>query len=89
MNDILDDLQKRFAGAADFSVRRLRIAGTDCVLCFLDGLVSGADVADFVLRPLIRLPGPLSPAFLLERAVTGGAIFSASSTRPASARCRW
>lgn len=73
MNDILDDLQKRFAGAADFSVRRLRIAGTDCVLCFLDGLVSGADVADFVLRPLIRLPGPLSPAFLLERAVTGGA----------------
>ena len=73
MNDILDDLQKRFAGAADFSARKLRIAGADCVLCFLDGLVSGADVADFVLRPLTRLPGPLPPAFLLERAVTGGA----------------
>ena len=73
MNDILDDLQKRFAGAADFTARKLRLAGVDCVLSFLDGLVSGADVADYVVRPLARLPGPLAPADLLNRTVTGGA----------------
>lgn len=65
-------LQKRFAGAADYTERRLELAGNACTLCFVDGLVSGAELGELVLRPLSALPGPLSPEALLARAMDGG-----------------
>ena len=72
MDAFMEDLKKRFAGAADFTQRSLRAAGVDCSLCFLDGLCAGAEIADFVLRPLGRLAEPLSPAALLDRALRDG-----------------
>ena len=72
MDAFMEDLKKRFAGAADFTQRSLRAAGVDCSLCFLDGLCAGSEIADFVLRPLGRLAEPLSPAALLDRALRDG-----------------
>ena len=70
--DFLSELQKRFDGAADFTVRTVQAAGIDCTLCFLDGLTSGSEIAEFVIRPLGRLEGTLTPAELLERTVRDG-----------------
>ena len=73
MDAFLEELQRRFDRAADFTARELRAAGVDCTLCFIDGLTSGAEIAEFVIRPLGRLAGPLAPAVLLDRALSGGA----------------
>ena len=70
--DFLEELKKRFDGAADFTVRGLRAAGLDCALVFIDGLVSGSEVAEFVIRPLGRIAGNLTPGFLLDRVLNGG-----------------
>ena len=66
-------LQTRFAGAADFTARTLTVARTPCTLCFLDGLVSGSEIGELVIRPLERLTWQLSPTLLLERILNGGA----------------
>ena len=71
--DVLDELKNRFANAADFTARALTVAGTPCTLCFLDGLVSGAEIGELVIRPLERLSWQLAPEQLLERVLTGGA----------------
>lgn len=70
--EILESLRRLFAEAADFTERALCFAGVDCTLCFVDGLVSGAEIAEFVIRPLGQLPGTLTPAELLERTLRDG-----------------
>lgn len=71
--DLLNELNTRFAHAADFTVRPLAVAGTPCTLCFLDGLVSGSEIGELVIRPLGRLSWQLGPRLLLDRVLTGGA----------------
>lgn len=71
--DLLSELNMRFAHAADFTVRALAVAGTPCTLCFLDGLVSGSEIGELVIRPLGRLSWQLGPDLLLDRVLTGGA----------------
>jgi len=71
--DDFSQLQARFTEAADFTTRALVVAGMPCTLCFLDGLVSGAEIGELVIRPLERLSWQLSPASLLDRILTGGA----------------
>ena len=70
--DFLSELRSSFEEAADFTERRLLAAGSDCTLLFIDGLTSGSEIADFVIRPLGRLTGTLTPAELLERALKDG-----------------
>lgn len=47
-------LREAFRGCADFEYRRLRAGapGAGVFVCWLDGLISGADAAESVLRPL-------------------------------------
>lgn len=78
--DFLLELKQRFHGAADFTVRELEAAGVGCTLLFLDGLCSGAEIAEFVIRPLGRLSGPLAPPPLLDWALAGG-VEAASASR--------
>ena len=80
MDIFAEELKKRFAGAADFTLRELRAAGVDCSLCFLDGLCAGSEIAEFVIRPLGRLSGSLAPSPLLEWALAGG-VEAASGSR--------
>ena len=70
--DVLSEIQNRFIGAADFTVREITAAGVQCSLCFVDGLTSGSEIADFVIRPLGRLTEALTPADLLERTIRNG-----------------
>lgn len=72
MDDLARVLAARFAQAADFTERTLRLGGVDCTLFFLDGLTSGAELAEFVVRPLVRL-APLTADALAECALNGGA----------------
>ena len=82
--DFLLELKQRFHGAADFTVRELEAAGVGCRLLFLDGLCSGAEIAEFVIRPLGRLSGPLAPSPLVDWALAGG-VEAASASRCADA----
>ncbi len=41
-----------FEGAADFETRSVTAGGVPVTVYFIDGLTSGGDIADFVLRPL-------------------------------------
>lgn len=45
-------LRAVFASCGDFCERSLAPGGLSCSLFFLDGLVSGGDIAEYVLRPL-------------------------------------
>ena len=68
-----------FDGAADFETRAVMAGGVPVTVFFVDGLTSGGDIADFVLRPLAELaPGTESEIF--ERA-DSGAVWCAAMTR--------
>ena len=45
-------LAARFEGAADFETRKVISGGNELEIFFLDGLTSGRDIADFIVRPL-------------------------------------
>ena len=79
MDIFAEELKKRFAGAADFTLRELRAAGVDCSLCFLDGLCAGSEIAEFVIRPLGRLSGSLAPSALLDWALNSGVEAASAS----------
>ena len=72
MDCFAEALTARFAQAADFTCRSIQAAGLDCSLLFLDGLTSGSDMADFVLRPLRQNTTPLAPAALAEKLLQDG-----------------
>jgi len=67
-----EGLRELFGGAADFVAREVDAGGHRLLCCFLDGLTSGGDIADFVLRPLARAPDAPDEAALLARALAGG-----------------
>ena len=77
-------LRAAFASCGDFCERSLAPGGLMCSLFFLDGLVSGGDIAEYVLRPLSAFPGgtdcfaeqPDLPERVLSYALSG-AVWSA------------
>lgn len=72
-----EQIGEAFRADADLCRRPLRTGGTDCTLCFLDGMVSGSDLAEFVVRPLLRLPrAPGEP--LLPRAMAAVTVGAAA-----------
>ena len=63
-------LRRIFAGAGDFIVRELICGGRQLYAYMIDGLVSGADASEYVLRPLSRLePGTMEE--LYRRSLAG------------------
>ncbi len=46
-----------FRDAADLEERNLRLGAVKATAFFIDGLTSGGDIADFVLKPLMQLAG--------------------------------
>lgn len=76
-------VQKLFSGCADLQTRRVAAGGGGELLwvCWFDGLVDGAQVADELLRPLTdpaRFPSGCGPA--LEQAARG-LVYAGSMTR--------
>lgn len=48
-----DNIRAIFGGAGDFNVRYLRCGEFTLVLYAIDGLTSGGDIADFVVKPIL------------------------------------
>lgn len=77
-----ENTKKIFSGCDDFESRDVHITGTSVhiFVCWLDGTVSGAEVAEQVLRPLTdpaRFAGAVSEKDVLED-LAGGAVYSSS-----------
>lgn len=49
-----EEIQSRFRGTGDFIVRELRCCGFDLYAYAVDGLVSGADMSDYVIKPIAQ-----------------------------------
>lgn len=47
-----EQIKRIFGGSADFESHLIFSGGHALTVCFLDGLTSGSEIADFVLRPL-------------------------------------
>ncbi len=65
-----ENICRIFAGAGDFIVRELDCGGQRLYAYMIDGLVSGADASEYVLRPLSRL-APGTPEALYRRSLAG------------------
>ena len=66
----MEDVQACFGDTADLNTRQITVGGQRLRLLFLDGLTSGGDIAELVLRPLrenLRADGRQT---LLEQAET-------------------
>lgn len=68
--DVGRALETAFRGAGDFCIRPIRTGGLDCTLYFLDGVTSGSEIAESVLRPLTGLRTGLRPGELLRTVLT-------------------
>lgn len=49
-----EEIQSRFRGTGDFIVRELRCCGFGLYAYAVDGLVSGADMSDYVIKPIAQ-----------------------------------
>ena len=82
------DIQAIFVNAGDFEQRTVLAGGQTLTAFFIDGLTSGGDIAEYVLRPLGRLaPGPMQAVY--DRALCGGvwcASVSEADTADAAAQ---
>ena len=76
-------LAARFAGAADFETRKVLCGGQLLTVLFLDGLTSGGDIAEQVVRPLAQMTDEAREEVLYTRALQGG-VWCASVKEPES-----
>ena len=83
-----EDIRAIFQDAGDFEERTVLAGGQTLTAFFIDGLTSGGDIAEYVLRPLGRLaPGPMQAVY--DRALCGGvwcASVSAADSPDAAAQ---
>ena len=74
LNDV--NLRGIFSGAGDFCTRELVAGGQTVYAYFIDGLVSGSEIAEFVFKPLRENLTEGTPAQLLAQA-RHGAVYNA------------
>ena len=76
-------LTAQFENAADFETRKVLCGGQLLTVLFLDGLTSGGDIAEQVLRPLAQMTDEAREEVLYTRALQGG-VWCASVKEPES-----
>ena len=76
-------LTAQFEDAADFETRKVLCGGQLLTVLFLDGLTSGRDIAEQVLRPLVQMTDEAREEVLYTRALQGG-VWCASVKEPES-----
>jgi len=70
------EIKKQFQGASDFETRTLALGEAVIYAYFLDGLVSGDAISEYVLKPIAdNLPRRMEAAY---RAALHGAVYNAS-----------
>ena len=62
------ELRALFGGSADVAERQIMAGGQKLDVLFLDGLTSGGDIAEQVLRPLMQTVQPGSMQAVLAQA---------------------
>lgn len=83
--DILDEsIRKEFGNSSDFSVRELECNGVKLFCYAIDGLVSGAAVSEYVLKPLTEHLTGRNAMELYEQAQKGG-IYNSVAVKCGSA----
>ena len=76
-------LTAQFEDAADFETRKVLCGGQLLTVLFLDGLTSGGDIAEQVVRPLAQMTDEAHEEVLYTRALQGG-VWCASVKEPES-----
>ena len=76
-------LTAQFEDAADFETRKVLCGGQLLTVLFLDGLTSGVDIAEQVVRPLAQMTDEAREEVLYTRALQGG-VWCASVKEPES-----
>lgn len=70
-----EEIQKQFQGASDFVARELRCGDNRLYAYFIDGLVSGGFIADYIFKPLSHnIPAGMQEAY---GAALNGAVYNA------------
>ena len=77
------EIAAQFEDAADFETRKVLCGGQLLTALFLDGLTSGRDIAEQVLRPLAQMTDEAREEVLYTRALQGG-VWCASVKEPES-----
>ncbi len=77
------EIAAQFEDAADFETRKVLCGGQLLTVLFLDGLTSGRDIAEQVLRPLAQMADEAREEVLYTRALQGG-VWCASVKEPES-----
>ena len=81
-------LTAQFEDAADFETRKVLCGGQLLTVLFLDGLTSGGDIAEQVVRPLAQMTDEAREEVLFTRAMQGGvwcaSVKEAQSTQQAA-----
>ena len=75
------ELAAQFENAADFETRKVLCGGQLLTVLFLDGLTSGGDIAEQVVRPLAQMTDESREEILFTRALQGG-VWCASVKEP-------
>ena len=76
-------LTAQFEDAADFETRKVLCGGQLLTVLFLDGLTSGGDIAEQVVRPLAQMTDEAREEVLYTQALQGG-VWCASVKEPES-----
>jgi spore germination protein KA len=76
-------LTAQFEDAPDFETRKVLCGGQLLTVLFLDGLTSGGDIAEQVVRPLAQMTDEAREEVLYTRALQGG-VWCASVKEPES-----
>ena len=76
-------LTAQFEDAADFETRKVLCGGQLLTVLFLDGLTSGGNIAEQVVRPLAQMTDEAREEVLFTRAMQGG-VWCASVKEPES-----
>ena len=77
------EIAAQFEDAADFETRKVLCGGQLLTVLFLDGLTSGGDIAEQVVRPLAQMTDEAREEVLYTRALQGG-VWCASVKEPES-----
>ncbi len=72
-----------FESAEDFVHRRVLTPGGEIGLYFIDGLVSGSEISEFVLRPLVECLTSSTPEKMAAQAL-GGIVYHAQASEVTS-----
>lgn len=71
-----------FAGAADFNRRELLVGSHTLYLYAIDGLTSGGDISEFVVKPLLQDTSALTVQALYHRALSSTVYNSVAESCP-------